>query len=156
MHIGITGASGFLGQEIVDLARLQGHRVIGFSRKQRAQIRGCHESRTFGPQIDLRDIQAVVHLAGESILGAWTKAKRERILRSRTDGTGWVVEAIKRAANKPEILVSASGAGIYGDRGEEILTERAVRTPPIFSVRWLHSGNWKEGKSKPREHGMWL
>jgi uncharacterized protein (TIGR01777 family) len=126
MHIGITGASGFLGQEIVDLARLQGHRVIGFSRKQPAQIRGCHESRTFGPQMDLRDIQAVVHLAGEPILGAWTKAKRERILRSRTDGTRWVVEAIKRAANKPEILVSASGAGIYGNRGEEILTERSA------------------------------
>ena len=123
MHFGITGASGFLGQEIVELARLQGHWVIGFSRKQHAQIPGCHESRAFGPQMDLSDIQAVVHLAGEPILGLWTKEKRERILRSRVEGTRWVVEAIKRAASKPEILVSASGVGIYGNRGEEILTE---------------------------------
>jgi uncharacterized protein (TIGR01777 family) len=131
MHIGITGASGFLGREIVALARLQGHRVIGFSRKQ-AQIQGCHESRTFGPQIDLGDTQAVVHLAGESILGVWTKKKRERILQSRREGTRWVVEAITRAESKPEILVSASGAGIYGDRGEEILTESAAPNTSDF------------------------
>jgi uncharacterized protein len=126
MRIGITGASGFLGQEIVELARLQGHQVIGFSRKQRAQIQGCHEIRAFGPEMDLNGVQAVVHLAGEPILGVWTKEKRERILSSRVDGTRWVVEAIKRTVSKPKILVSASGAGIYGNRGEEILTESSA------------------------------
>jgi uncharacterized protein len=132
MHIGITGASGFLGQEIVELARLMGHRVIGFSRKQRAQTYGCHEIRAFGPKMDFSDIQAVVHLAGEPILGVWTKEKRERILRSRVDGTRWVVEAIKRAVSKPGILVSASGAGIYGNRGEEILTESSAPNTSDF------------------------
>ena len=123
MHIGITGASGLLGQQIVEVARLKGHRVIGFSRKQNARIAGCQEIRVFGPEMDLNDVQAVVHLAGEPILGLWTKNKRERILRSRVDGTRWVVEAIKRAGGTPEILVSASGAAIYGNRGEEVLTE---------------------------------
>jgi uncharacterized protein len=126
MHIGITGASGFIARQIVERARLDGHRVIGFSRKQNAQITGCQEIRTFGPQMDLNDIQAVVHLAGESILGLWTKDKREKILRSRIHGTRWVVEAIARAASKPEILVSASGAAIYGNRGEEILSESSA------------------------------
>jgi uncharacterized protein (TIGR01777 family) len=126
VHIGITGASGFIGQQMAEVARVQGHRVIGFSRKQNAQIKGCHEIRPFGPKMDLNDIQAVVHLAGESILGLWTKQKREKILRSRIDGTRWVVEAIARAATKPEVLVSASGAAIYGNRGEEILSESSA------------------------------
>jgi len=126
MHIGITGASGLLGQEIVKLAESQGHQVTGFSRNQHAKIQGCREVRAFKPQMDLSDIQAVVHLAGESILGVWTKAKRERIRRSRIEGTRWVVESMKRAASKPVILVSASATGIYGNRGDEILTESSA------------------------------
>jgi uncharacterized protein len=132
MNIGITGASGFIGRQIAEVARLRRHRVIGFSRKQNAQIKGYHEIRPFGPQMDLNDIQAVVHLAGESILGLWTKQKREKILRSRIDGTRWVVEAIARADNKPEVLVSASGAAIYGNRGEEILTESSASDTSDF------------------------
>ena len=73
--------------------------------------------------MDLNGIEAIVHLAGESILGLWTKEKRNKILRSRIDGTRWVVDAIGRALNKPSALISASGAGIYGNRGEETLTE---------------------------------
>ena len=123
MHIGITGASGLLGTEIAKFAGAQGHRVTGFSRNKHAKIQGCQEVRVFEPQMDLGDFQAVVHLAGESILGVWTKAKRERILRSRIDGTRWMVESISRAASKPEIFVCASATGIYGNRGDEILTE---------------------------------
>ena len=73
--------------------------------------------------MDVNGIDAVAHLAGESILGLWTKEKRNKILRSRVEGTQWVVNALGRAANKPSALVSASGAGIYGNRGEEVLTE---------------------------------
>jgi uncharacterized protein len=126
VHIGITGVSGLLGQEIAKFARLQGHRVTGFSRNRNAKIQGCQEVRAFEPQMDLSDIQAMVHLAGESILGVWTKAKRDRILRSRIDGTRWVVESIRRAASKPDTLVSASATGIYGNRGDEILTESSA------------------------------
>lgn len=131
MLIGITGASGFIGRQIVELARLQGHRVIGFSRQQN-QISGCQEIRLFGPQMDLNHVQAVVHLAGESIQGLWTKNKREKILRSRIEGTRWVVEAIARAERKPEILVSASGVAIYGDRAEEVLSESSAPDPSDF------------------------
>ena len=134
-----------LGQQIVEVARLKGHRVIGFSRKQNARIAGCQEIRVFGPEMDLNDVQAVVHLAGEPILGLWTKNKRERILRSRVDGTRWVVEAIKRAGGTPEILVSASGAAIYGNRGEEILTELS-RTDSSDFLGHVASAWESEGK----------
>lgn len=123
MHIGITGASGFLAREIVRVALSRGHVVTGFSRNPSGAVPGCESIRSFGPEMDLSGIEAIAHLAGESILGLWTKEKRNKILRSRVDGTRWVVEAIGRAAKKPFALVSASGAGIYGDRGEEALTE---------------------------------
>jgi uncharacterized protein len=123
MHIGITGASGFLAGQIVQVALSRGHVVTAFSRKPAASVTGCVSTRTFGPEMDLNGIEAIVHLAGESILGLWTKEKRNKILRSRKDGTRWVVDAIGRATHQPSALISASGAGIYGNRGEEALTE---------------------------------
>jgi uncharacterized protein (TIGR01777 family) len=132
MHIGITGASGFLGQQIVQAALSRGHRVTPFSRRAGASAPDSGPARVFGPEIDLSGIEAVVHLAGESILGLWTKQKRSKILNSRIEGTRWIVDAIGRTKNKPSVLVSASGAGIYGDRGEEILTERSSVTSAGF------------------------
>src|SRR6202007_2728805 len=86
-------------------------------------VSGCESVRPFGPKMDLSEIEGVIHLAGESILGLWTTEKRKKILRSRTDGTRWVVDAIEQTARKPSVLVSASGAGIYVNRGDEALTE---------------------------------
>jgi uncharacterized protein (TIGR01777 family) len=123
MHIGITGASGFLGRQIIQNALTRGHRVTPFSRQAANPIPGCEAVRSFAPEIDLSGIEGIIHLAGESILGLWSKQKRDKILRSRIDGTKWIVGAINQAPNKPSVLVSASGAGIYGNRGEETLTE---------------------------------
>jgi uncharacterized protein (TIGR01777 family) len=132
MHIGITGASGFLARQFIQAALARGHLITGFSRNPAAQVPGCLSIRSFGPEMDLNGIEAVVHLAGESILGLWTKEKRHKILRSRTEGTRWVVNAIGRAVKKPSALVSASGAGIYGNRGEEALTESSSTVSSDF------------------------
>jgi uncharacterized protein (TIGR01777 family) len=123
MNIGITGASGFLGRHIVQDAIARGHRVTPFSRRTGETIPGCKSVRSFGPDVDLSGIEAIIHLAGESILGLWTKEKRAKILRSRIDGTRWIVDAIGQARNRPAVLVSASGTAVYGNRGEETLTE---------------------------------
>jgi uncharacterized protein len=124
MEIGLTGASGFLGGQIIDKAVAAGDKVVAFSRNPHRQIPGCVRTESFGPGLHLNGLSAVVHLAGESIFGLWTKAKKERIFRSRVESTRWIVKAIKGAPNPPKVLVCASGVGIYGDRGEEELTER--------------------------------
>ena len=67
----------------------------------------------------------MIHLAGEPIAGLWTPAKKRKIVQSRVMGTRRVVEAIAAAAQKPEVLVSGSAIGFYGDRGEEELNESA-------------------------------
>jgi uncharacterized protein len=152
MHIGITGASGFLGRHIVQDALSRGHRVTPFSRRTGAPVPGSETARFFGPEMDLGGIEAIVHLAGESILGLWTKQKQSKILRSRIDGTRWVVDAIGRAQNKPTVLISASGAGIYGDRGEETLTEHSSVASAGFLAEV--AGGWEAEGSKAEARGV--
>lgn len=124
MEIGLTGASGFLGRQIIDEAVAEGYKVVAFSRTPHRQVRGCVRTEAFGPGLHLSGMGAVIHLAGESILGLWTKAKKGRIFRSRVEGTRWIAKAIQGAPDPPKVLVCASAIGIYGDRGDEELTER--------------------------------
>lgn len=74
---------------------------------------------------DLAGCDAVIHLAGESVLGVWTPAKKRRIVHSRLEGTRAVVEAIELARMPPEVLVSGSAIGFYGDSGDMELTEKS-------------------------------
>jgi hypothetical protein len=69
--------------------------------------------------------EAIVHLAGESVLGLWTPAKKQRIADSRVLGTRRVAEAIASMQHPPEVLVSGSAIGFYGDGGNTEITESA-------------------------------
>jgi len=75
---------------------------------------------------DLAGIDAVVHLAGESIAeGRWTSERKRRILESRQKGTHLLAETIAGLPEPPSVMVSASAIGYYGDRGNELLTEES-------------------------------
>ena len=124
MEIGLTGASGFLGRHIIEQAIAGGDKVVAFSRTPHRQIRSCVRTAPFGPGLHLNGLDAVVHLAGESIFGLWTNAKKEHIYRSRVEGTRWIVKAIQGTPDPPKVLVCASAIGVYGNRGDEELTER--------------------------------
>ena len=126
MHIGLTGATGFIGGKIIDLALRRGHEIIAFTRNPRRTIPGC-AMRAFSLERppDIAGCEAFIHLAGEPVVGLWTAAKKRRIVASRILGTRRVVEAINAAREKPEVLLSSSAIGFYGDRGEEELTEAA-------------------------------
>jgi uncharacterized protein (TIGR01777 family) len=128
MKIGITGASGFLGGEILSQAKAKGWTVIAFSRSATA-IPGADEVRSLADreQIDLNDLDAVIHLAGEPIVGLWTKEKKRRIHESRVDLTQDIVDALEKItrSRRPEVLVSASAIGFYGDRDDEWLDEES-------------------------------
>jgi uncharacterized protein (TIGR01777 family) len=123
MQIGVTGASGFLGQEIIRQAALQGDQVVAYSRNSTSPVSGAVRTETFGPAMPVSNLDAILHLAGESVFGLWTRARRDRILQSRMQGTRSLVESLRKAPNPPKTLVCASGIGIYGDRGEEELVD---------------------------------
>lgn len=122
MNIGITGASGFIGHAVRRELEKRGDTAVLFSRGDGVGRRLFSLTHP----LDVSDCDGLVHLAGESILGLWTREKRRRILESRVEGTRRLVEGIDRASVRPRVLVSASAIGYYGDRGEEILDESSA------------------------------
>lgn len=127
MTLGITGATGLIGGAVLDLALRRGHEVVAFSRDPQRAIPGC-EMRAFSLDAppDLRGCDAIIHLAGESILGFPTPARKRRVVQSRVLGTRRMVEAINASASEqPEVFVCGTGIGIYGDSGDVELTEGA-------------------------------
>jgi uncharacterized protein (TIGR01777 family) len=69
---------------------------------------------------------AVIHLAGESIFGRWTAAKKRKIRDSRVGGTFNLAQALARAEEKPNVFVCGSAIGYYGNRGDEALSEESA------------------------------
>ncbi len=129
MKIGITGATGFIGAELTRQALAAGHDVVCFSRNgsPKTDLFPAAEWRAFSMDapVDASGLDAMVHLAGESILGRWTAGKKDRIRKSRIEGTRRVVEGIAAATPGPSVFVSGSAIGYYGDRGNSELTEES-------------------------------
>jgi uncharacterized protein (TIGR01777 family) len=132
MKILVTGATGFVGKSLLPLLSEQGHEIVVLTRDIRsAGVRLPVACRTVQwnpeggppPLEALQKVQAVIHLAGESVAGGrWTEQRKQNIRRSRILSTKHLVDAIHSLDEKPEVFVSASAIGIYGDRGEELLT----------------------------------
>jgi uncharacterized protein (TIGR01777 family) len=126
LRILISGASGPVGAALVPFLKTQGHTV---TRLVRTSARGQDQilwdpARPLSPD-SVSGFDAVIHLAGESIVGRWTGGKKQRILDSRTQGTSHLAEAAAKAAQRPRVFISASAVGYYGDRGDEILRENS-------------------------------
>jgi uncharacterized protein (TIGR01777 family) len=124
MKIGITGSSGFIGSHVIHAARERGHEIVAFSREPKPSSPET-EMRKFstGSTPDLSGLDAIVHLAGETIMGLWTPAKKRRILASRVEGTRRIVEALNTSPSPPGIFICGSAIGYYGDTGEREVTE---------------------------------
>lgn len=128
MKILVTGASGLIGTAYCKSAEAAGHRIIRASRSepkgddyvQWDTENGFNEAAYERLEV----LDAVIHLAGESVSGLrWSEEKKQAIRDSRVNGTRRVVEALARLDAKPSVFVSASAIGYYGDRGDEELTE---------------------------------
>ncbi len=129
MKIGITGASGFIGTRISELATQRGHEVIAFTRNTLLVPPPGASVRRFRPDepLDISGCDAIIHLAGESVFGRWTEDKMRRIRGSRTRGTRHLVDAILSSDAPPSVLVSGSAIGFYGDTGETQADEDSPR-----------------------------
>ncbi len=129
MKIIISGGTGFIGSRIVEQLLQGGHTVGVYSRRPGQEKRVAVHSFYWDPLTgeppleSLNNWDAVIHLAGEPVAQRWNAAVKQRIRDSRVLGTRRLVDAIARVPHPPKALISASAIGIYGDRGDEILTE---------------------------------
>ena len=124
MRILISGASGPIGAALVPFLQTREHmvkRLVRTSATGQDQIL-WDPTRPLPPD-SVSGFDAVIHLAGESIVGRWTAGKKQRIRDSRTQGTGHLAQALVEAPQRPRVFISASAIGYYGDRGDEILRE---------------------------------
>lgn len=129
MRVLISGSSGLIGSALSRTLVDGRHTVV---RLVRGQASGDATTVSWDPErqtIDragLEGFDAVVHLAGEPLLGRWTADKKRRIADSRVRGTKLIAEALVSLTRRPGVLVCASAAGYYGNRGDEILTEEST------------------------------
>jgi len=125
MNILISGASGLIGSALIPYLQDRGHNILRLTRNEKQQdgifwdpIQGVFNLPSS------TSVDAVVHLAGENIAeGRWTRRKKDRIRSSRIDGTDLISRRIAELDVMPKVMLSASGIGIYGSRGDSILTE---------------------------------
>ena len=141
MRVIVTGATGLVGRALTRSLLGEGHSVTRlvrggsqtFSAPGTAAVRWDPEAGTVEAE-GLEGHDAAVHLAGESIAeGRWNDEKKRRIRESRVRGTQVFAETLARLERKPEVLVSASAVGFYGDRGEELLTEESASGEDFLS-----------------------
>lgn len=155
MNVAVTGATGFIGRALVRALRDRGDQVVALVRdRSRAQaklpdvelVEAALESP--GPWCDvLARVDAVVHLAGESIGGKRWNARRKQLIRdSRVESTRTIVEAMGAREPRPSVLVTASGVDYYpfalgpGDFDDDEVTEA---DPPSDSFLGRLCRDWE-------------
>jgi uncharacterized protein len=131
LRVLVTGASGTIGQALCDALFARGDDVVGLTRDP-GRSRSANPRVTWhkwDPTLERPDpaafegVDGVVHLLGERIDQKWTDEAKERIMESRRQGTHNLVQAIAALETPPKVLVSQSGVGHYGDRGDDLVDE---------------------------------
>jgi uncharacterized protein len=153
MNVLVTGASGLIGSALVAELGRDGQSVRRLTRRvpaHGAEFRWDPAAGDIEPGA-LDQVDAVVHLAGESVAGRWTTDKKERILRSRVDGTHTLATALAALDQPPRVLVCASAIGYYGNRGDEQLTEAS---PPGEGFLAEVVKQWEAASQPAEEAGI--
>ena len=153
----ISGGTGFIGRHLVDRLLKNGHYVGVWSRKPGLDKRTAVATHSWDPLAgdppleSLNGMDCVIHLAGENVAQRWTPDVKRRIRDSRVLGTQRIVDMIERVLHKPKVLVCASAIGIYGDRGDEILTEASVPGTGFLADTCRA---WEAEADRARRYGM--
>lgn len=160
MRILITGATGFIGSRICQVLSEAGHTLTALSRDPAsAKFRVPVLRQAFAwealsgppPSEAFTNVDAVIHLAGQSIAGRWDEAKKKLLYDSRVLGTRNLVDGMRSLSARPQVLISPSGIGYYGDRGEESVTEDSSPGSDFFSEICI---GWERETTRAEELGI--
>jgi uncharacterized protein (TIGR01777 family) len=163
MRVLVTGASGTIGTALCDALFARGDDVVGLSR-DRKRARSANPRVTWHrwePTLERPDpaafegVDGVVNLVGEQVDQRWTEESKQRIMESRRQATHNLVQGIEALpeAQRPQVLVSQSAIGYYGDRGEAIVDEDA---PPGEGFDADVVKDWENAASEAEALGIRL
>jgi uncharacterized protein len=145
MKILITGSTGLVGKALTTDLQRAGHTVCRLMRPGSSSRSSRTEESSQGFDVTWDPASgelggaavgadAVVNLAGASIAGGrWTPARKKELGTSRVDTTRALVNALARMSARPRVMISASAVGIYGNRGDEVLTEASAKGTDFLS-----------------------
>jgi uncharacterized protein (TIGR01777 family) len=159
MKIVVTGGTGFIGQALCEALAARGDSLVALLRQpgsagalpagtERLQWNATAEQP---PPRAFAGAGGIVHLAGENVARRWSPERKRRIRESRVAGTRHLVEALAALDERPRVLVSASAIGIYGDRGDETLTEES---PPGSDFLAEVCVEWEEAAERAAALGV--
>ncbi|MBK9154155.1 MAG: TIGR01777 family protein [Chloracidobacterium sp.] len=157
MKVLITGATGLIGTALRDSFEEKGYEMLLASRsepKSESYVRWDSDTGFADEDLPrLEGLDAVVHLAGESISGGlrWTEEKKRAIRDSRVFGTRTMIEAFAKLSDKPDVFVSGSAIGFYGDRGDEEMTESSPAGDTFLSEV---SKEWEAESRRAEDMGI--
>ena len=131
MKILLTGATGLVGSALVAALARGGHMVCRLVRPQTKAEGGVAGTFDVAWNPETGELggaavgaEAVINLGGASIAGGrWTDSRKKLLRTSRVEATRALVTALGKMNAKPDVMVSASAIGFYGNRGDEVLTE---------------------------------
>lgn len=152
----ITGGTGFIGSALARSLTEQGYLVTVLSRTPGAV------EKIFGPGIQALDnlaqlrpedsYRVIINLAGAPIFGRrWSDARKQVIKASRIDLTEQLIACMARMAAKPDILISGSAIGYYGNQGDAVLTEESA-TQNDFSHQLC--ADWEDAAKQAEQFGV--
>lgn len=152
-RIAITGSSGLIGAALRERLSTDRREVVRAFRGNESD-----PSALWNPEKGwvkpgaFADCDAIVHLAGASVgEGRWSEARKRELVSSRVDSTRVLIDHLASLPQRPKVFVTASGAGFYGDRGDELLTEESAKGTGFLSD--LVEG-WERETSRAAEFGM--
>lgn len=161
MHVVVAGGTGFIGRAVCRELLRAGHEVTVLTRDaSRASGRvpqGVKVAQWSPEQSEeLREVlsakDAVINLSGESVAAQrWTPEFKQKLVDSRVNSTRALVQGIRSAEPRPKVLVNAGAVGIYGNRGEEELTESS---PPGTGFLAELAIRWEQSADEARELGV--
>lgn len=154
MKVLISGASGMIGRALQEELKNSDHQVVCLVRdKSKASDEAIYWDPKIG-QIDpssLEGFDAVINLAGESIAEKWTEERKKEILESRVDATKTLATALASLNEPPKVFINSSAIGYYGNRGDEICTEK---TPNGSGFLADVCRQWEQAAQAAEEKGI--
>lgn len=152
----VSGVSGPIGTALIPSLKSSGARISRLTRKGAVHSARDEQFIPWDPTQPIAPdavsgFDAVIHLAGESIVGRWTEAKKKEIRNSRVNGTTNLARALAQAKDKPRVFICSSAIGYYGDRGDEVLNEASASGAGFLSEVCVE---WERAASAAAEAGV--